>query len=267
MSALNILCCFKIVNDYDLVTKSDWEAAGESGPDLSYVKTLISCFDEAGLETALRLKDSAEKQGQNVRITALTLGGGNYDAFFKNLFALGVERIIQGKTAALLPFSPHSAACAIERLVSPERYDLVITGLRSADGENGLTPFYLAKRLGLPVLSNVTALSLENGALRFSCDTGRSVLSGQLCAPAVVAVGNSVNPYLRMATLRQKLAVSGKTAEIVELAQMPEEPANAPQLCALGYEKTQRSCTFITGESSAEKARALISACPEVKGK
>ena len=91
---MNILCCFKLVNDLDLVMETDWQAASVSGVDLSYSKRIINCYDEAGLETALRIKDCAERCGEDVFISAVTVGDGNYDAFFKNLFAVGIGRIL-----------------------------------------------------------------------------------------------------------------------------------------------------------------------------
>jgi len=262
---MNILCCFKIVNDLDLVLEKDWIAASASAVDLSYVKKIINCFDEAGLETALRIKDSAKTLDEDVCITAITVGDGNYEAFFKNLFAVGIDRIIQVKEASYPPFTPNKTASILCQTAKRCEYDAIITGMQSADGSNGLTPFLLAKRLGIPCLSNVTELQYTNGALRASRDTGHGLRRATVGTGALFAVGNSVNPYLRMATLKQKLAVSGMTAETVEPLALSEYTARDAELCALSREKNERHCVFVQGESCEEKVKNLLKAYPEVR--
>lgn len=261
---MNILCCFKIVSDLDTVLERDWSSAGISGVDLSYVKKVISCFDEAGLETALRIKDSAEKQGETAHITAITVGSGKYEAFFKNLFAVGVERIIQGTRLSEPLFSPYRLSEILSELAGVGKYDLVITGTQSADGANGLTPYFLAERLGIPCINNVSFLQYIDGKLRVTCDTGNGVRKATVAAPALFAIGNSVNPYLRMATLKHKLAISKLLAETLELSETSFGSDRDAKLCSLSRKKNERHCVFIEGETCREKAAKLLEAYPEV---
>lgn len=261
---MNILCCFKIVSDLDLVMERDWASADKTGVDLSYVKKVISCFDEAGLETALRIKDSAEKQGETVHITAITIGNGKYEAFFKNLFAVGVERIIQGTLSEKLLFSPDRLSANLCELTGACKYDLVITGAQSAEGANGLTPYYLAERLGIPCVSNVSELQFVDGKLRATCDTGNGVRKCTVKVPALFAICNSVNPYLRMATLKQKLAVSQLSAETHELSETMLSNTRDGELISLNRKKKLRRCVLIEGKTCVEKVSKLLEAYPEV---
>ena len=261
---MNILCCFKIVSDLDLVMERDWSSADKSGVDLSYVKKIISCFDEAGLETALRLKDIVEKQGETVHITAITVGSGKYDSFFKNLFAVGVEKIIQGTLPADMFFSPDRLSAYLSELAGGTKYDLVITGTQSADGANGLTPYYLANRLGVPCINNVSELQYTDGKLKATCDTENGVRRCTVKAPALFAIGNSVNPYLRMATLKQKLAVSTLSAEFHELSETSFIGNRDAELLSLSREKKERRCVFVEGETCEAKAAKLLEVYPEV---
>ena len=262
---MNILCCFKLVNDLDLVMEKDWMAADVSGIDLSYAKRIISCFDEAGLETALRIKDCAENLGEDVFITAITVGDGNYDAFFKNLFAVGIGRILQVKTLAASPFTPNKIASILCDAAKLCDFDAVITGIQSADGSNGLTPYFLSQKLGIPCISNVTELQYAGGVLRATCDNGRGIRRATVNTRALYAVGNSTNPYLRMATLKQKLAASKLSAEIIEPPQLLEGRGNDCELSQLSREKKDRHCVFIQGETCEELAKSLLAAYPEVK--
>jgi len=262
---MNILCCFKLVNDLDLVMEKDWQAATAASVDLSYAKRIINCYDEAGLETALRIKERAEILGEYTSITAVTVGKGNFDAFFKSLFAVGIGRILQVKVTNDSPFTPDKISTILCEAAKYCKYDSVITGIQSADGSNGLTPYFLAKKLGIPCISNVTELQYANGALRVSCETGRGLRKSTVNTCTLYAVGNSHNPYLRMATLKQKLAVSKMSAEIIELSELSEIRGKDSALCALSHEKKARLCVFIKGETSEEKAKNLLAAYPEVR--
>ena len=263
---MNIVCCFKLVNDLDLVMEKDWLSASTSAVDLSYVKRIINCFDEAGLETALRIKDAAEKQGEKVLISAITVGDGNYEAFFKNLFAVGIDRILQLKVETNSPFAPDKISSLLCEAAKRCEYDAVITGMQSADGSNGLSPYLLAKKLEIPCISNVTELRyIKNGALRVSSDTGNGLRRATVGTCALFAIGNSVNPYLRMATLKRKLAVSQMTAEIIELADLSESIGKDAELCKLNRKKNERHCVFVQGETCDEKVENLLKAYPEVR--
>lgn len=95
MRLTKILVCFKIVPDLDDVMTDDWNACIEGNIDLSYAKKIYNCFDESALEMALRLGDTATGQGQDVDVTALTIGSGNIDNFLKNLYAVNVNKVIK----------------------------------------------------------------------------------------------------------------------------------------------------------------------------
>lgn len=261
---MNILCCFKIVNDLDLIMEKDWMTASASAVDLSYAKKIINCYDEAGLETAIRIKEHAQSFGEDVFITAITVGDGNFDAFFKNLFAVGIDRILQVKVSDNMSFTPDKVSSILCEAAKFCRYDAVITGISSADGSNGLTPYLLAKKLGIPCIGNVTEIQYTGGVLRAFCDTGRGLRRATVNVPALYAIGNSVNPYLRMATLKQKLAVSKLSAEVIELPVHLEHDNQDAVLFSLKYEKSERHCVFIRGGGCQEMARNLIAAYPEV---
>lgn len=63
---MNLLVCFKVIADLDQMTSKDYMIDGQMNIDVSFVKTMINCFDESGLEFGLRLSDEAE--GLNLHI-------------------------------------------------------------------------------------------------------------------------------------------------------------------------------------------------------
>ena len=78
-----ILTCFKITHDLDSVIEEDWNSAADKSFHIDYTKRIISGFDEAALETTLRIKD----QSEDVHTTALTVNSEPIGDFVKNLYA------------------------------------------------------------------------------------------------------------------------------------------------------------------------------------
>lgn len=262
---MNILCCFKIVADYDKVVQRDWDTAQIPGPDLSYVGRIISCYDEAGLESALRIKDAAEKSGDTVSLSAVTLGNGSYDYFFRSLFALGFERIVQISLPEPVTFTPERVSSAICEVFEGQQFDAVICGVQSADGCGGTSPYLLAKKLAMPCIPNVIEIGYQKDSLRIRRETVSGESSATVSRPAVYAIGNSVNPFLRMATVKKRMAAAQCQPEIIEAADLGECENEPVVLQGFAHSKAGRGCVFVEGESCAQKAENLLKLCPEVK--
>lgn len=262
---MNILCCFKIVADYDKVVQRDWDTAQVPVPDLSYVRKIISCYDEAGLETALRIKDSAEKCGDTVFLNAVTLGNGGYDYFFRSLFALGFERIVQISIPEPVTFTPERISTAICEVFEGQRFDAVICGVQSADGCGGTTPYFLAKKLNMPCIPNAIEICYHKDCLHIRRETVSGESSATVLCPAVYAIGNSVNPFLRMATVKKRMAAAQCQPEIIDGASLLKSEKEPVVLQSFVHSKSGRGCVFVEGDSCTQKAENLLKLCPEVK--
>ena len=223
------------------------------------------CNDEAGLETALRLRDEAKKAGDDLSLTAVTLGSGSYDYFFRSLFALGFERIVQIRLPEPVCFTPERVSRAIAHVFSGEVYDAVICGVQSADTSGGTTPYLIAKKMALPCIPNVIEMKYKSGLLAIRRETAGGESSATINTPAVYAVGNSVNPYLRMATVKNRLAAAQLQPEFIDASDLSLPDVEPLELIGFVGRKSGKTCTFVEGDSCAEKAASLIKLCPEVK--
>lgn len=254
---MNILVCFKIVNDFETVMEKDWENTASDDFDISYTKRIIDCYDEAALECALRIRDAALSGTDPVQITSVTIGNGAYDIFYRNMFAVGISRIIQIKTDKDMRFTPYLAASALAKIA--EGYDAIIMGCQSSEGNNGQTQYALAHLLGWPCISNVVGIKVREGGLRVRYEREGGFRSATVKTPAVYAMGNSDCPYLRVATLREKLAVAKSTPEIIEYPDLEicEKLPRDFALDSLYRRKTKRQCSFIQGDTSYDKALEL----------
>lgn len=261
---MRILCCFKLSPDYDKVLDRDWAAAQFPLSDISYVPRGLGCYDEAALEAALRLRDEALARGQAAELTAATVSCEAIDAFARRLYALGVQRVVQIKTCAAADFQPEKVSLALAAVFSNEPFSAVLCGIQSAEG-CGMTPYRLAQKLGMPCFSNVTALALCEGGLRVTCESSGGARCASVRTPAVYAIGNSAQPYLRMATIRQRMAVANRLPEVRTIS-LPDTEETI-SLLHVSRPVSGRRCVFVTGDSCTKQAETFLNMCPEVKHK
>lgn len=258
-----ILVCFKIVPDLDAVSNDDWKKTTNSEIDLSYARKILGVYDESALESALRLKDEFIIQGMEVELTAFTIGTGEMQFQLKSLFSVQFDRVVKLAFSEDIRFCPKTIARIISSFVSKEdRFDAVIFGQQASIGDNGQTHYYTAESLKMPCLSNVSELSLVSNGIRSSQISDSGIIKQTTCIPSVYAIGNAVHAYLRVPTLREKIAASNKIVEVLTLADIGLEQeglsAKQPELIKLFRENKEKHCQMIAEGSTAEKAECLL---------
>lgn len=241
---MKICVCFKIVPDLDQVLESDWAAVSQ-GLDTSYVKKMINCFDETALEMALRLKDTAADGA--VSCTAVTVGGG-LTGLMKGLYAVGYDRVVS------IPlenreFCPETVASLLAGFIKDGDFDLVLAGKQAGMADSGVVPPTLAGLLGRPFIGDTVAAGLEDGQLVLEHETPGGLEVLRLRGPVAASVGDAVYAYLRVATLREKMAASKR--DIETWAAPPVRPAERPDFIR---ETSAKECVMIEGESAGAKA-------------
>jgi electron transfer flavoprotein beta subunit len=149
----------------------------------------ISEWDAFPVEEALKLKESAG----DGEVVVLSMGPERaLDALRKTL-AMGADRALLISDPSLEGSDLLGTAKALAAALEQERADLVLFGQQSADGGGACLWAAVAERLRRPVVSQVSELSLDGGALTGKRQTeyGYDTIRAQL--PAVVAVADSIN--------------------------------------------------------------------------
>jgi electron transfer flavoprotein alpha/beta subunit len=265
-----LLVCFKTAYNLDDVTAEEWNLCLQDGQNPVFLKKALCAYDESALELALRLADGARERGEDAELTALTIDDELPELTVKNLFAVGYSHVNYVPCAEDLRFRPDLTAALIRGCVrrAGDGFDLILTGQQANVGDNGQTHLLTAEALGLPCVLNVTDASYEKYGLRVFSLVDEGVLEQTLTGRAVLGVGNALHPYLRVATLRERMSASQKNAlEISPELLLPtgmERRKPMVELRGLVREKAQRDCRFIKGGSAGEKARLLYEACIKV---
>lgn len=252
---MKLLVCFKITKDVEHITPEELVELCDGTLNLSVFRKRFGMYDEAALENALRLADALKKAGKHTIVEALTVGECN-ERFATDLFALGFDEVHH----ILMDSEDKSLEWTVGQvhnlIVHEGGYDAVFTGKQAGLNESGQFPYMLASRLGLPCVSDVIDLALhETGILTVSrIETG--TCSRVVTEPAVYSIGDAHHPYLRSATLRERLRVAKK-----HMKEHDPVPLTLHMDCGRHeqflFEKTERNCVWIEGESVLERARVL----------
>lgn len=151
---MHIIVCLKQVPDPLSVEANPFTGA----IDRRRLLPRINLADEGALELALQLV------GPGGAVSALTVGPPPADEVVRAALAVGAIRAVRLWDERLAEPHPQATAtllAAAIRGLPPA--DLVLCGARSSDRGSGAVPAMLAELLGLPVVTDVTALTLETG--------------------------------------------------------------------------------------------------------
>ncbi|MDQ6815787.1 MAG: electron transfer flavoprotein subunit beta/FixA family protein [Actinomycetota bacterium] len=183
---MNVLVCVKRVpmTGGKIVLTDD-----ERAISTRHLGFTVSPHEECGVEEAVRL---VEHHGGSS--TVLTLGPPEAEEQLRDMMAIGADRAIHLLTDGG-EWDPQATAAAILAAINAdsESYDLILFGNESADAGNYQVPIRVAHALGLPCVTGVKAISVQDGQLRCEQEVsaGRDVYLVPM--PAVVSVKEGIN--------------------------------------------------------------------------
>ncbi|MGZ4174037.1 MAG: electron transfer flavoprotein subunit beta/FixA family protein [Solirubrobacteraceae bacterium] len=149
----------------------------------------ISPHEECAAEEAVRL---VEQHGGSS--TVLTLGPPEAEEQLRDAMALGIDRAVHLVTDGS-EWDPQATAAAIVEAIraDEDHYDLILFGNESADAGNYQVAIRVAQALGLPCVTGIKGISVQDGMVRCEQEVpgGRDVY--ELPLPAVVSVKEGIN--------------------------------------------------------------------------
>ncbi|MCP4024080.1 MAG: electron transfer flavoprotein subunit beta/FixA family protein [Desulfobacteraceae bacterium] len=149
---MKICVCVKHVPD----TAATIKLAGDTAFDDADVKFISNPYDEFGIEEAVSI---VEKEGGEVVI--VTIGKEAATSTIRSAMAMGAHRAIHVKTDGQFLDSTLTARALKAVMEEDGLPDLIFTGKGSVDTESFQTQYRLAKSLGLPIVNEVSTLTLE----------------------------------------------------------------------------------------------------------
>jgi electron transfer flavoprotein beta subunit len=234
---MNVLVCVKRVplTGGKIVLTDD-----ERAISTRHLGFTVSPHEECGAEEAVRL---IEQHGGSS--TVLTLGPPEAEEQLRDMMALGIDRAVHLITDGSEEWDPQATAGAIVEAIraQPDPYDLILFGNESADAGNYQVAIRVAHMLGLPVVTGVKGITIENDQgvrLEQEVPGGRDVYDVPM--PAVVTVKEGLNlpryPSVpgRLRAKRKPLEAStpGRPQPQLEMVRLVLPPGSGKQTEVLG---------------------------------
>jgi electron transfer flavoprotein beta subunit len=225
---MKIAVCIKRVPDTEMrfTIAPDGRSIESAG-----LKYEISTFDEYAIEAALRLNES---QGGG-EITVVGLGPAGLGELLRRGLSMGADKAIH-LTADEVPVDGFAVAQALAAALRDGGYDLILFGRNATDTGHGTVGPMVAQLLGLPCVTAITQLEINDGA-----GTAQRALEGAtetvtFPLPAVLSIDEGLGrpriPSLKGIMAAKKKPLEEMPAELgavhltlESLAPPPDRPA------------------------------------------
>ena len=245
-----IYVCVKHVPD----TAANIKVAGEAGYDDKTLKFIVNPYDEYALEEAVQL---VEKNGGEVVV--VTVGPAKAVNTLRSALSMGAARAILVKSEAQFLESSLTAQALKAAIQQDGQADLILGGKGAVDSEGFQTLYRLAEALGLPVINEVSRLTLADGKALAEREIGggtRQVLEAVL--PCVIGATKGLNEP-RYPKFPDIMKAKKKPIAEIELADLGlEDSATRAELTALTAVPERSGAKMIPGADLKAQASELV---------
>ncbi|MCZ9342018.1 electron transfer flavoprotein subunit beta/FixA family protein, partial [Streptomyces sp. TRM76130] len=156
--------------------------------DRDDVDGLLSELDEYAVEQALQISEARQEAGDDVEVTVLTVGPEDAKDALRKALSMGADKAIHVEDDDLHGTDAIGTSLVLAKAVEKAGYDLVISGMASTDGTMGVVPALLAERLGVPQVTLLSEVSVEDGTVKGRRDGDAASEQLEASLPAVVSV-------------------------------------------------------------------------------
>jgi electron transfer flavoprotein beta subunit len=219
----------------------------------------ISDFDKNALEEAIRIK---EKLG-DAEICTVTVSSEDAKAVLREALAMGADKAYLINDVAFKDVDTSGTAYVLAQAIKKiGECSLVLCGETSLDSFSGLVGSRLAELLGLPQMSSVRKVSVEDDVVTVERTLEDSIETVKAKMPCLVSVTREINqpriPSLMMIMKASKKEIVTWTA--ADLGVEKDKLRSKIEILEVLAPKTERKKIRITGESVQEVADKLAKA-------
>jgi electron transfer flavoprotein beta subunit len=153
----------------------------------------LNPFDSHALEEAMQLKEGKRGEFSVDEVVAVTMGPESAKRALNKAVSLGADRSVHLSDEALAGSDVNGTGYALAKVLETEAPDLVLLGQQSDDGECYTIGAVVAEHLGMPSLTQVIDIKVEDGGLRCERQAEYGYDTVQVEFPAVISVGDAIN--------------------------------------------------------------------------
>lgn len=252
--------CFKILPDFEDMDPAEWENPQQL--DFGFVKKIYGCFDEAALETALRLRDQLHAAGEQARTVAVTVGAPESAAaegLLRSLFAAGFDDVVTISGNA--EFDPRHTARVLAGYFHKNPADIIFCGRMVGPADTGMVPYHLARELECDLYPELTtaAWDADCQTVVVTCREGNNLCRREIAGNAVCTLGDAEAAYLRLFPLRARMAARNR--EFTPWEGIAQEPA---AVSFLSEKKETVACHFLSPDTAARQLVDILKGAAQI---
>ncbi|MBA4863439.1 electron transfer flavoprotein subunit beta/FixA family protein [Streptomyces sp. PSKA54] len=191
----------------------------DGNTDRESVDSLLSELDEYAVEQALRVAES----GVDAEISYLTIGPDDAKDALRKALAMGGDSAVHVSDEDIEGSDAFGTSLVLARAIERHGFDLVVCGMVSTDGTMGVVPALLAERLGVPAVTHLDELAIEDGAVTGRREGDSATVRVQGTLPAVVSVTDRSGDA-RYPSFKGIMAAKKKPLETLDLADLGIAP-------------------------------------------
>ncbi|MEU8545960.1 electron transfer flavoprotein subunit beta/FixA family protein [Streptomyces roseoverticillatus] len=210
--SLRIVVTVKYVPD----ATGDRHFAEDLTVDRDDVDGLLSELDEYAVEQALQIKEAA---GDDAEITVLTVGPEDAKDALRKALSMGADKAVHVEDDDLHGTDALGTSLVLAKALEHVGYDLVVSGMASTDGGMGVVPAMLAERLGVPQVTLLSEVKVEDGKVTGRRDGDAASEQLEASLPAVVSVTDQ-SGEARYPSFKGIMAAKKKPVESLDLSDL-----------------------------------------------
>ncbi|MGE2835575.1 electron transfer flavoprotein subunit beta/FixA family protein [Mycobacterium sp. SMC-4] len=193
---------------------------GDFTLDREAADAVLDEINERAVEEALLIK---EREGGDSTVTVLTAGPERATEAIRKALSMGADKAVHLVDEGMHGSDMVQTGWALARALGTiEGTELVIAGNEATDGTGGAVPAIIAEYLGLPQLTHVRKLTVENGKVVAERETDDGVFTLEASLPAVVSVNEKINEP-RFPSFKGIMAAKKKEVTKLTLAEIGVE--------------------------------------------
>ncbi|MBY8820629.1 electron transfer flavoprotein subunit beta/FixA family protein [Streptomyces cinereoruber subsp. cinereoruber] len=186
--------------------------------DRDDVDGLLSELDEYAVEQALQIAEEAD----DAEVTVLTVGPEDAKDALRKALSMGADRAVHVEDDDLHGSDVMGTSLVLAKAIEKTGYDVVIAGMASTDGVMGVLPAILAERLGVPQVTLLSEVKIEDGKVTGRRDGDAASEQLEAALPAVVSVTDQ-SGEARYPSFKGIMAAKKKPVESLDLSDLDLE--------------------------------------------
>ncbi|RSS78712.1 electron transfer flavoprotein beta subunit/FixA family protein, partial [Streptomyces sp. WAC02707] len=161
-------------------------------------------------------------EADDAEVTVLTVGPEDAKDALRKALSMGADKAVHVEDDDLHGTDVMGTSLVLAKAIEKTGYDVVIAGMASTDGVMGVLPAILAERLGVPQVTLLSEVSIEDGVVKGRRDGDAASEQLEAALPAVVSVTDQ-SGEARYPSFKGIMAAKKKPVESLDLSDLDLE--------------------------------------------